>query len=148
MKLTPTILAAALVLSTTAANADQPELTGAKTGTIVFHMTGLVHDRGKVRCGLYTDERWLAEGDGDVAPIRNKKATCTFKEVPYGVYGIAAFHDEDDDGELDTRIFIPTEPGCLSNNAKPRFGPPSFKRSRFNHDEARTALQCMIGRAR
>jgi len=53
-----------------------------------------------------------------------------------------------DDGELDTRLFIPTEPGYFSDNAKPRLGPPSFKRSRFNHHEARTALQCMIGAAR
>jgi uncharacterized protein (DUF2141 family) len=148
MQLTPTILAAALVLSTTAVNADQPEPTAAKTGTIVFHTTGLEHDRGKVRCGLYTDQRWLAEGDGDVVRIRNKKATCVFNDVRYGVYGIAAFHDEDDDGELDTRIFIPTEPGCFSNNARPRFGPPSFKRSRFHHDGVRTALQCTIGSAR
>jgi len=148
MKLTPTILAATLVLSTTVANAEQPEPTAAKTGTIVFHMTGFEHDEGKVRCGLYTDERWLKEGEGDAVQIRNKKATCIFEDVPHGVYGIAAFHDEDDDGELDTRIFIPTEPGCFSNNAKPRLGPPSFKRSRFNHDRARTAQQCMVGGVR
>ena len=90
MQLTPTILAATLVLSTTAANAAEPAAAG--TGTIVFHMTGF--------------------------------------------------------GELDTRIFIPTEPGCFSNNAKPRFGPPSFKRSRFNHDRARTVQQCALGSTR
>jgi AraC-like DNA-binding protein len=28
------------------------------------------------------------------------------------------------------------------------FGAPSFKRSRFNHDRARTAQQCVVGNAR
>jgi uncharacterized protein (DUF2141 family) len=148
MKLTSTILATILVLSTTTTTAAQPEPSVDKTGTIVFRMTGLEHDDGKVRCGLYTDERWLKEGEGDVVQIRNQKATCVFEDVPYGVYGIAAFHDEDGDGELDTRIFIPPEPGCFSNNAKPRLGPPSFKRSRFTHDRARTVQQCVLGVAR
>lgn len=40
---------------------------------------------------------------GKVKP-QGEKATYTFSEVPYGTYAIAIFHDENDDGEIETNF--------------------------------------------
>lgn len=45
-----------------------------------------------------------------------------------GRYALAAFHDLDADGELDRTAFgVPDEPYGFSNDARGRFGPPSFE---------------------
>ena len=51
--------------------------------------------------------------------------------VPPGTYAVAVHHDEDGDGEMDTGLFgIPSEPHGFSNNARGRFGPPSWRAAR------------------
>ncbi len=47
--------------------------------------------------------------------------------MPYGRYSIKAFHDENNNSKLDTNFLgMPTERYGFSNNARGRFGPPSF----------------------
>ena len=44
-----------------------------------------------------------------------------------GRYAVAAYQDLDDDGTLDrSALGIPTEPYGFSNDARGRYGPPSF----------------------
>lgn len=52
--------------------------------------------------------------------------------LPAGDYAMRAFHDVDEDGELDTNPFgIPIEPFAFSNNARGRMGPASWSAARF-----------------
>ena len=49
-----------------------------------------------------------------------------------GAYAIAAFHDEDRDGELDTNLLgMPMEGYGFSNEARGMFGPPGFDAAAF-----------------
>jgi uncharacterized protein (DUF2141 family) len=67
-----------------------------------------------------------------VAPITDKTAACTFSGVKPGTYAVAVFHDENDNGKLDTGFLgIPTEPTGASNDARGSMGPPKFKDAQF-----------------
>lgn len=90
-------------------------------------------DKGSVRCGLFKEAGWLKDAiQGQRVTISGKKALCVFKGVPAGTYGISAFHDEDDDGELDTNIVgYPIEEYCTSNNTRNMFSAPSWSKAKF-----------------
>ena len=51
-----------------------------------------------------------------------------FRDLAPGDYAVAAFHDADDDGELNANVLgIPTEGYGFSNGARGLMGPPSFE---------------------
>ena len=55
------------------------------------------------------------------------------KEIPFGNYAIAVYHDENLDGRLNTNFMkIPSEGFGFSNN--PGFGKPSYSKSVFEFD--------------
>lgn len=102
---------------------------------------------GGVRCALHTADSWL---DVDEAVRRveaesreGSTATCVFESVPPGTYGGAAYHDRDDDGELDRNfVGIPSEPVCVSNGPPDGFGKPSFDGAQFDHTDSETEVDC------
>ena len=52
--------------------------------------------------------------------------------LPPGEYALSVFQDVDDDTKLKSNfIGIPREPAALSNNIRPRFGPPKYKDAVF-----------------
>ncbi len=58
-----------------------------------------------------------------------------FADVPPGTYGIAVFHDLNENQELDANMLgIPTEAYGFSNNARGTFGPPGFEAISFSVD--------------
>jgi uncharacterized protein (DUF2141 family) len=60
------------------------------------------------------------------------KAYFTVEGLPPGTYAVSVVYDVDSNGKLDTGFLgIPVEPIALSNNAKARFGPPSFADAKF-----------------
>jgi uncharacterized protein (DUF2141 family) len=93
------------------------------------------NDAGVVRCGLFRENGWLKDAyRASTAKISKTTARCIFKDVPAGVYGISAFHDEDSDGKLDTNLVgYPTEEYCSSNNARNMFSAPSWKDAKFKY---------------
>lgn len=92
------------------------------------------NDAGVVRCGLFKEGGWLKEAfRPSIVKITGKTARCIFKEVPAGVYGISAFHDEDNDGKLNTNLVgYPMEEYCASNNARNMFSAPSWSDAKFS----------------
>jgi uncharacterized protein (DUF2141 family) len=93
------------------------------------------NDAGLVRCGLFRADGWLKDSfRAAIVKVHGKKALCVFKDVPVGVYGISAFHDENKDGKLDTNLVgYPTEEYCASNNARNLMSAPSFSDAKFRY---------------
>ena len=91
--------------------------------------------KGKVRiCLSNSEENFTKECFQSIEvkvdqPIMN----IIFKNIPAGTYAISLFHDEDENGKLNTgKIFgIPTEKYGFSKNPKSRFGPPKFSKCSF-----------------
>ena len=67
--------------------------------------------------------------------IKKKQAVFIFEKLISGEYAIALFHDQNDNNKLDKSDFgLPKEPYGFSNDAKGMFGPPSFKKAKFNYN--------------
>jgi uncharacterized protein (DUF2141 family) len=134
------VLAAATVVFGAAPASGQSKPAG--DDELVFTVTGLKDASGQVRCALYNKSNWLDEPVVEVsAKIVGKKATCRFENVKPGTYGLAAYHDEDADDELDTNLVgIPSEGLCASRNAKGSFGPPDFDDAKFKYKGGKKSL--------
>lgn len=101
---------------------------------------GVKSEKGNVSCSIWNSEKGYP-GDTKVAVqtvtarIQAQQAICTFT-VPAGKYAIAAYHDENSNGKLDSNfIGIPTEGVAASNDAKGHMGPPSFEDAQFEHKD-------------
>ena len=68
-----------------------------------------------------------------VVPVTNTTVSLEIANIKKGVYSISLFHDENNNGVLDTKGFfgIPSEPYGFSNNPSTTFGPPSFEKCTF-----------------
>ena len=63
--------------------------------------------------------------------IADRRAACNF-DVPPAEYAVAAYHDENANGRLDTGFMgIPLEGFGASNDAVGTMGPPSFDAAKF-----------------
>ena len=65
-----------------------------------------------------------------VVLVTNNTVSLEIANIKKGVYSISLFHDENNNGVLDTKGFfgIPSEPYGFSNNPSTTFGPPSFEK--------------------
>jgi uncharacterized protein (DUF2141 family) len=89
---------------------------------------------GTVRCALYaTPADYMKKSYREaVGTVSGGRALCAFPRIAPGTYSMAAFHDENNNGELDTGIFgIPKEGIAWSNNAKGKLGPAKYKDAAF-----------------
>lgn len=104
-----------------------------EAGTVRLEISGLKDVTGDLYIAVYdSDDDWL--GDDTVArqkvvieEAREGELVCSELQLPLGEYAFSVFYDVNNNGELDTNwIGIPNEPVAISNNARPRFGPPSY----------------------
>ena len=65
--------------------------------------------------------------------VTNNTISLKIANIKTGVYSVSLFHDENNNGVLDTKgLFgIPSEPYGFSNNPRTTFGPPSFENCTF-----------------
>ena len=101
-------------------------------------MNGFKIDEGTARVALFLDATVWPDGDASifgtaVVPIKDGRAIAVFEDVPAGPFAVSVYHDEDDDGELDSvALGIPSEPYGFSAEARDLFGPPSFKEAQID----------------
>ena len=102
---------------------------------VIRFKTHVSNDHGLVRCGIFTEKGWLKSPvQPALATIRGRVALCVFSDVPKGVYGISAFHDEKKNGKLDTNfVGYPIEEYCASRNARNAFSAPGFSDAKFRY---------------
>jgi uncharacterized protein (DUF2141 family) len=136
-----------IVALTGASQADTPA-GNAAAGEIRVEFTGLRSESGQVRCGLYPSEDGFPKKPAFKAAsaVKEGRAICTFPGRPAGTYAVAAYHDENGNGKLDTNLVgIPKEGTGFSNGARPRMmGPPAFSAASFAHGGAVTTVSIRI----
>ncbi len=89
---------------------------------------------GKIMIALYNSEETYMKTlfKGDEPKAKEGTVVGEFKDVPFGTYAVAVFHDENENKKLDTNFMgIPKEAYGFSNNASGFMGPPSFKDAAF-----------------
>ena len=128
--------AAVALLSALLAAGDLPAATVAGSATLIVEVEGLKDDRGRLHASLYASEEGFPTKPEKAlrhvdAPIVAGKARVVFEGLRPGGYAVAAYHDENGDGKLDTGFLgIPAEGLAASNDAKGFMGPPSFEKAR------------------
>jgi uncharacterized protein (DUF2141 family) len=109
----------------------------AQTGTLRVEISGIDEIKGLVSTGLYSNEEGFPdkgkEYKGADVEITGQTIVYTFKDLSFGIYAIALFHDINSNGKLDKNFLgIPTEGYAFSNNLFGAFGlPPGFKDASF-----------------
>ena len=90
--------------------------------------------KGSMRVGIYNNEKDFPDkpAEGKVVRVSGETLTVLFERVQPGDYAISIFHDENNNGELDTNaVGIPKEGFAFGNNAMGMFGPPSFDKAKI-----------------
>jgi uncharacterized protein (DUF2141 family) len=102
-------------------------------------VSGLRSDRGSVVLALFRGgagfpndgKKAVAHATVRVGP--GKTAEAAFPDLPPGEYALSLFHDENNNGRLDTSAFgFPREGFGTSNDPKVRLGPPRWKDAKFS----------------
>jgi uncharacterized protein (DUF2141 family) len=137
-----TKLASSIVALTTVALA--PAVIAAEVHVIVDGVRG---DKGHVVCGIYRSaDGFPRDGRRAVQVVKEPASpagvSCNFSDLPAGVYAISIFHDENDDGVLNTNLLgMPKEGYGVSNNHVHSTRAPDFEESSFRLDAQTIALQ-------
>jgi uncharacterized protein (DUF2141 family) len=108
-----------------------------ETGQLKVKITGLRKPQGNIMGSLFNSKEGFP-GDASkaikktVVKIESGELVFYFKDIPFGTYAVGVMHDENNNKEMDTNfIGIPKEGFGVSNNAKGKFGPPSYDDAKF-----------------
>lgn len=101
-------------------------------------VTNVRSDQGQVVVWVYDNaDDWLSDRYRTVKSVpvagnRSGDSVTVELLLPEGEYALSVFQDEDDNGKLKSNfIGLPKEPAALSNNLRPKFGPPRYKDAKF-----------------
>ena len=139
------ILGTALLL----AAAAFAQLTSSRA-ELAVKMSGFKSDRGVARVYLFRYEPgwpWDAPlAFATVAvPIAKREATAVIGDLPYGVYAVAAFHDENDDGVLNVNFFkVRTEGWAFARNRQALTEAPAFEDARVEVFAANVTVEVAL----
>lgn len=98
--------------------------------TLTIEITNLKTNNGTVYVNLKTDqEKSFKKVRGTVT---NNVCTVEITDIPSGTYAITYYHDENDNGQIDTGMFGKPEEGYgYSNDARGFMGPADFEDQLF-----------------
>lgn len=122
------------------------------TGTITVKTEKYRNEKGFAMIALHNTPKTFLK---KAAPFRKERvaivngvASATFKDIPFGTYSVAVFHDENDNFDLDANfVGIPKEDYGFSNNARKKYGPPSYKDTLFELSENEKTLTIQVAPA-
>lgn len=124
------ILLAGLLFSATVSAAENANLR--------VIATNVQSDKGQIIVWVYDKkDDWLSDRYRTVKSVKvagNRAGDSVVVELllPPGEYALSVFQDVNDDTRLERNfIGIPKEPAALSNNLRPKFGPPKYKDAVF-----------------
>lgn len=128
------MLAFAFFLFTLSAN-DSTQIT--------LNFSGIEGQEGSISVAFYDSEKSYMENGfiGTLLPVESTSLSWTLM-LPKGSYAVAAYHDKNNNAELDTGWFgVPKEPYGFSNNVRPAFRAANWKESHFEAGDKALVLE-------
>jgi uncharacterized protein (DUF2141 family) len=129
---------AILTLAGASASASEAPIViaPAVSASIQLAVTGLRSTKGDVLVCLSSNPKYFPDCTKDDAARKIKvdaasAANVMISDVKPGTYAMALIHDENANGKMDLRLFLPREGFGFSRNPKIGFGPPKFKSAQF-----------------
>ena len=101
---------------------------------ITVKVNNLDSNNGKVFIAIYDSENSFLgkQFKGTISNINENSCMVVFENIPQGIYAISLFHDENDNGKMDSNFLgIPKEDYGCSNNATGFMGPPKWEDAKF-----------------
>lgn len=102
--------------------------------SITVKINNLDSNNGRVFIALYNSQASFLDSAFKATAKKVVSNSCevTFENIEKGEYAISLFHDENDNGKMDSNAFgIPSEDYGCSNNAKGFMGPPKWEDAKF-----------------
>ncbi len=117
----------------------------ASGATIRVEVAGIPVIKGSVRATLDPNPKAFSNAETALqtveVEVKSHKMILTFTQVPFGDYAVKVIHDKNDNQKLDLSLLgIPAESYGISNNARRRFGLPSFDEAKFIVDQEEVDL--------
>ena len=133
------ILAAAsvLLLGASASASEAPAAVApAISASIDLAITGLRSEKGNVLVCLSSNPKYFPDCTKDKNARKLKVSAVKadaiqIADVKPGTYAVALIHDENANGKMDLRLFLPREGFGFSRNPKIGMGPPKFESAQF-----------------
>ncbi len=100
-------------------------------------VSGIKTSKGKLMFALFNQADGFPDNARKALQVKELQAkkgvvNLKFENLPQGLYAVAVFHDENNDGKLNTNLLgIPKEDYGFSNNARPGFRAPTFNEADF-----------------
>jgi uncharacterized protein (DUF2141 family) len=122
------------------------------TATLRIRVTGVRNNKGRIALALFQSEAGFP-GDSSKAvrlqpaeiDAQTRSAQFVLERVPYGVYAVSVFHDENMNGKLDKNfVGAPKEGYGASNNPRKRMGPPPFDEAKFSLDQPEQSIEIKL----
>jgi uncharacterized protein (DUF2141 family) len=118
-------------------------------GSLTVIIYGFENENGDCRFAIDNNEYLFESEDtvliGKVLPIINHEVIIKIDSLSYGEYAVKVFHDENQNGELDTDFLgIPSEDYGYSNDASSWFGPPSWDKAKFTFHNREMTIKINI----
>ncbi len=115
------------------------------TGEISITISGIEKQQGYLRIGLYANSQSYLKKSlhyKDVKVLDKDQYVVSFKDISWGTYVVSIYHDINENKILDTNFLkIPKEPYGFSQNPRTTFGPPSFDKASFVHNNSSTQIE-------
>lgn len=116
--------------------ANQPTVTTAAAATVDIAISNLRSEKGDVLVCLSKNPKYFPDCTKDQSARKIKVAASNagnvqIANVKPGTYAVALVHDENSNGKMDLRLFLPREGFGFSRNPKIGMGPPKFKSAQF-----------------
>jgi len=142
----------AKILAILLLGASPPVMARSGTATLTILVTGVRNNKGRISLALFQGETGVP-GDGSKAirlqqaeiEAQTRSAQFVLKGVPYGLYAISVFHDENMNGRVDKNfVGAPKEGYGASNNPKKRMGPPPFDEAKFSLNQPAQSIEIRL----
>ena len=135
---------AAVLAGTAAVSAQSLDPGDTATCQLEILLTGFDNDQGQAKLALVNSRDQFETEDsqfmGINRPVIHRQVGLTLT-VPFGEYAVKVYHDENNNDQLDTRMFgIPKERYGFSNNVRGTLGPPAYADALFLLDTAEHAI--------
>ena len=117
------------------------------TGTLTVRVQGLTSGDGNLRFVLFDSKKNFLKHPvrAEIVEIEDQQGTWIVDKLPYGTYAVLVHHDINKSGTMERHWYgKPKEPTGASNNPPARFGPPKFKKAKFQLDSPSLTLTVTV----
>src|SRR5690606_6851766 len=111
----------------------------ASAATVEVRVTNVAGSKGKLNVAVCDRARYLKACPFSASvPPQAGQTVVSLKDIPPGTWAVLAYLDENENGQLDRTLGIPTESYGFSRGAFGRFGPPDFEEAAIEVREGTT----------